>query len=466
MNEPTQLTAPDLTPEQFRDALAKGLGRAMQYVRAAPPETVRKDLLHACLNFLGYSVQEEGTRSAWHFQMIEMTGEPGFYRDKILDALKHATPDKNNLDTVTSLLTLAYQFAIRGDHEAGTSVIRKYRTCCPQEYDYDLWGHLVFDLEGLRGLDRMMHQWSDKLDRLSLSWIEQPVEWAEEEYGANTVKEYLDEKSLENESIRLYWERVLAVRSGELKEPESIPLTFTDILEYLKIVYPEPIVWTDESFQEFVQSHDDFRELCWQAHKIKSSEELYQAFEMLLREQDPCRQELLLSCFYWPNCRMPRFEPQLLSLLDSPFEFIRCSAARSFSYMDDPRVRAKGLEILADAANRSDWIISLKLLENSFAECDFPLLESAIQLPMNNRRKHSIGLRIGNLENNLRSDQISTLQLWKYENSPCSKCREFAVSDLIEHDLASRSLLEECLDDANEEIQKLAETVLKENRER
>ena len=74
-----------MTPDEFRNALAKGQGRAVRHVRESSAEAVRDALLDACVRCKTYDTQCEGFRADWLYQMIELTGEMKFYRKQILD---------------------------------------------------------------------------------------------------------------------------------------------------------------------------------------------------------------------------------------------------------------------------------------------------------------------------------------------------------------------------------------------
>ncbi len=403
----------------------------------------------------------EGTRSAWHYHLIALTGEKAFYRDKVLAALEEGATDADHLEDTTSLFHLAAQFASRDDdQEAGDAVIRKCLQSCPEVTDHDLWGHLIVYLEGLHGLGRVLNRWGKKLDQLCRCWLPEPLEWAEEDYAPKEVEEYLDSESQTNESIRLYWEAVKAVRSEGKKTPSRPASAFQELLDRFLAVYPETIPWTDETLSDFCRKNKAFQDICWSARKLHDTEDYAAAFEMLSQESDPCRQYFLLSYFQWPRDTLLKATPQLLALLDPPFSKIRSRAASAFSYLTDPLVRAKGLEILADAAGRSDWPNSLYLLEKNFAAEDYPLLDEALNLPMDSQAKHDVALRMGHLLEPLPPDQCLRLLLWKYESSPCSECRYHCVSELVERNLAPQWLLEECLDDCDHNTRELARKTL------
>jgi hypothetical protein len=59
-----------LSRDEFGDALAKGLGRALLYVKTYGLDRVKDLVLHACLHDLSYDAQIEGSRAKWLFAMF------------------------------------------------------------------------------------------------------------------------------------------------------------------------------------------------------------------------------------------------------------------------------------------------------------------------------------------------------------------------------------------------------------
>src|SRR3954464_6352490 len=71
--------------DQQRDALRKGLGRAMQWAMARRLDD--GPLLVACLRDLRYDVQVECSRGGWLWRMIREVGAVDRFRVPILHAL-------------------------------------------------------------------------------------------------------------------------------------------------------------------------------------------------------------------------------------------------------------------------------------------------------------------------------------------------------------------------------------------
>jgi hypothetical protein len=86
----TRSPKPPLSPEQFRDALCKGFGRALLQVRHCGSDGLEAELLHACLHHLTREPFFEGTRSIWLFRRIKQTSCFESFQRPILEKLKNA----------------------------------------------------------------------------------------------------------------------------------------------------------------------------------------------------------------------------------------------------------------------------------------------------------------------------------------------------------------------------------------
>jgi hypothetical protein len=59
-----------LSRDEFGDALAKGLGRALSHVKTYGLDRVKDLVLYACLHDVSYDAQIEGSRAKWLFAMF------------------------------------------------------------------------------------------------------------------------------------------------------------------------------------------------------------------------------------------------------------------------------------------------------------------------------------------------------------------------------------------------------------
>ncbi len=77
-----------LTIEKFRDALQKGLGRAVIHVQEHGTKNVRNEILHACLHSLVYDPQCEESRVNWLLEIINLAPDPEYYYQCIIKIIR------------------------------------------------------------------------------------------------------------------------------------------------------------------------------------------------------------------------------------------------------------------------------------------------------------------------------------------------------------------------------------------
>ena len=457
----------NLTPKQFRDALRKGLGRAVQHVHNSPSEMVRDDLAHACTHFLGLNLQEEmDSRAGWLFSMIEATGEPDFYRQKVIEAIEQMSDSPDDTETFSELFSLLAEFAVRGDAELLAIMQRHFETAnVPYEQNFGFYD--LFRIEGLDALFRLLcREWERIRDDETLWAWDDAIKYAEDKLGKESVHAALEKESLVSESVRLYLERLhrqeterlakTAERKKMKQKPPPLP-RLMELIDGLDKDCPPETDWTDDTFRDtFLRRRNPFLQN-GRLYAQPTPEELELAFQQLLATADPGRQFCLLAVFVKET--MPRLKPRLLSLLDSPLHLLRWGAAEAFGRMSDPQVRAKGLELIAKAPDFGDWYLGIGLLENNYQPEDESLLQRTLDLIPVGFDVHELHATIMSLIDliiaNTECSFESTL-LWVYENSPCPHCRSRSVEQMIQRNIAPKNLLGECFDDLFESTRELA----------
>jgi len=454
--------------EEFRDALRKGLGRAVQHVRNSSPEVVRDDLTHACTHFLGLNLQEElGSRATWLFSMIEATGEPNFYRKKVIEALEQMPDNPDDTETFNELYSLLTEFAARSDTESLAVMRRRFETANVL-YEPHFGFYNLLRIEEIDALIRLLcREWKRIRDDETLgAFGDWEIEYAEKELGKEAVQNALEKESLVNESVRLCLERlrrekteILARQAEQEKSKKTLP-QLSELIDVLNENWPQETDWTDDTFRDAFSQR---RNLFWHSGRLYAKptpEELEFAFQQLLKTIDPGRQLCLLAVFAKET--MPRLEPRLLSLLDAPLYLIRLGAEQAFSRMTDPQVRTKGLELVAKASDFNDWYFGIGLLEKNYRPGDELLLQRTLELiPADTdvHNLHAIVMSLLDLIDANAEFSFELILLWAYENTPCPYCRYRCVEQMIQRNITPKNLLEECFDDLYESTRELAKNV-------
>ena len=85
--------------DEFRRVLEIGLGRIIIFLKTHDAAPYRDVILEACLHDTRYAGYVEYRRSTYLFDVISLTNDQQFYRDKILQALQNAS-DPNDYDVL------------------------------------------------------------------------------------------------------------------------------------------------------------------------------------------------------------------------------------------------------------------------------------------------------------------------------------------------------------------------------
>jgi len=79
-----------MTSDQFRDAIAKGLGRMIQYLRADPSDPHLDIIREACTHWLGYDLQVDDPRSEYLLEIIRLSGHGPELRKAAIAVLRES----------------------------------------------------------------------------------------------------------------------------------------------------------------------------------------------------------------------------------------------------------------------------------------------------------------------------------------------------------------------------------------
>ena len=145
-------------------------------------------------------------------------------------------------------------------------------------------------------------------------------------------------------------------------------------------------------------------------------------------------------------------------LMDDPNELVMLAAADALSQVSDPRVRARGLEILANpdrsGARKSAGV---DLLVSNYQPGDEVILVDLLTTPRDEDEHHWLGMGARDLLKAQPSADAAPVLHALYEYGPCSFCRDLAVSALYTRGQMPNWMLEECQYDACLDLREDAE---------
>lgn len=462
-------------PDDFRDALHKGLGRAVGHVRAARPETIRADLLHACMHYVGLDLQCEGSRAPWLFGMIEQTGEAAWYRDGIIAALARTSDDFGEWRSRSEMVDLLMEFARRGDATASAAV--RARVLSAQIPADPTFGHeALLALDGEDGLVALFRKLSRLEDTETALWAGSDLLESPDEAVAAAAEPALARAARVYAEVRAYrakleeYRREARQERRERKEAAASPPPASptqDLEQQLAELDSLPstvdIAPTDEAFDAaFLGPRNRIMRAARSTPRRKvPPEPLARIYARLRTQSDPGRRFCLLGAF--AQADLPCVEEAVLAGMDSPFPRIRWGTAAALSRMEDPRVRALGRRFLGEMPSRGDWTLGLKLLLASGQPEDLRIVaESLAAAPvrtMDADHLHGAVTDALDLVRRHPPDVSTPIMRWIYGASPCALCRRGAVEWLHENGRLPRAWRKECMDDSDEEIRALADHV-------
>ena len=415
------------TLDQQRDALKKGLGRAMQWAQSG-----RLDgdaLLEACLRDFRYDTQIDDSRGDWLWRLIQTTGNADRLRVPILHALYQLSDERS----AEQICELARYYAEEGDETFRTRLFEIVEQKPLAEKRW-LGEREIIRLEGqsafpfaarARGKQLTSRDW-DCEDNMFMSAVL-------EMWGDQRVTELLEQSNERSiECYRLAW--------LEQKRIKSAPDRGRSRAEQVQAVTAAEII---AAAQSDVVRYSQLRS--WGNHADRTA--LGVVIEQLWASDDPKTIANLLKIF--SNRPFPEFDDRLLALCRHADGDVRFRASDALAELAHPKIRKFALEELDRGLPDRSFVT---LFKANFQPGDEKLLLDAIELPTDACDAHELLMDvIGVLESNGESDS-SQLGIACYASTPCQSCRYDAAWLLAEDRVAPAWLIEECRFDVNQEI--------------
>ena len=426
--------------EAFARAIDTGLGRPILWLQrdAAGLATPGRDALaRACRHNTAYDPQVEGSRAAYVFEMLQLTGEERVYRDQILSALAAVTEYWD----ARQLFALAGLFARQGDAVARQAMYDKF---VQNDTEQRFTGaEALIALDGLDGLlfavdfiGRVLRADPDLWEDDAL------IRGADEVCGREVVQRTLDQARATNPHVATYLDRVEQARrswkEAAAQRPDIPALSYGQLRRHLAGRGSRTGVFGLQRWGE-------------QAAPAA----LERAAADLLREEDPERLRAYLHLF---RRRPFPFAPgRLLALAHHEDERVARAALVALSQVAHPDVRRLALDLLgsedSDGDRKGD---AVELLVSNYRDGDHASIETLLHQEHDRDALHDVGfgaLRV--LETHPKPEHTRAL-LILYERGPCSECRERCVDQLHALGAVPRWMLEECRFDANTDIRSKA----------
>lgn len=424
--------------EKCRDALQKGLGRAVLWAQDGRWKD-RDILLQACLHDQRYDRQCEESRGKWLWGIMEATGTTDAFREPILAAAGSIEDDV----AAVQLCEFCVEYARRGDERfrdrLRAIVAERPVSDCPMlgvDGLIELAGEAGFvvaaERRGSELHDREWEKWED-------GYL---IEKAVKLFGRERVAALLHERSSSSEAIA----RFLRGWESSAVEPPSEPWpSHADRMRRI-------------SLDEVIQAAEDGGNLGgyfrgWGMYA--SEDDLRAIHNRMTRCASPEVLEKYLRVF--SNRTMPRFDESLIGLLNHESDNVRSRAFTAISLYAHPAIRKFAIENIGERFSEFRF---LELFIRNYQPGDEDILLHNLELPVERDSRHWI---LMDLKEILEKNPIALcreLGLCIYFGTPCGNCRSDAASLLISRAVAPDWLIEECRWDCDSNTRELAQSEL------
>lgn len=451
-----------MEPHEFSYILERGLGSAIMFLQQHDATPYRDVILDACLRDTRYDPQIESRRSPYLFDVIQLTGDPVFFRDRILDALD--TLDDPDTRTAHQLNGLAAHFAKQGDAAAREAVIAQFTAHCTSEDEWSVYVRArdVIMIDGAQGALLVAEHIGALVNVQALpeSWIP-PVEFddddpEEQEFWAAVVRE-----AAHNLTIATYvdyvhtYRRELERYRRPRRRSRTTPPSYDEFSARMaaknwKGLFA-PQRWSRQASEtDLVRAAENLLALIAAGDNIRAILAHLRIFERRPFPLDPTRLIRLVQTRYpapktyndhgwWtPETRLVSYT---LNLLENVVH---------------PAVRALALEIIATSR---EWIAhAVDLLRENWHDGDWDIIEPLTILALDDTVYHGLGINIRKIHEAHPSPDGATSLLNLYAHGRCSECRSYFVEELHATESLPAQLLEECCFDANLDLREWAQT--------
>lgn len=414
--------SPSPSLDQQRDALQKGLGRAMQWARDGRLDD--EPLLDACLHDRRYDSQCEDNRGGWLWSLIVATGAVERFRAPVLASFRQVAEEPE----VHQLCELAFRYAESGDSEFEDNLYefvrqRRVSDCswAGEEQLLELSGETAFRfIVRIRGelLEGQEWDWDDGAI----------VDRAIEKLGKDRVVHLLDDSA-----------DVATRRFAEAWKQRQIPHRVSDQQSYSDRMR----AISDSDVLEAVYGAD---KCYWLRGWGRYAEpgDLETIIHVLGTASDPRIIAKLLTVF--SRRALPRFQPWLIDLCRHDDEEVKLRAFQALGMNSHPLVRKLALSELGRVGANS---LTIGLFTRNFVDGDEKRLLDRMELPDDDDLRHSLLFEVLDVLTENPDANCSKLAAIAYFHMPCGICRFRAVKRLAAQRVAPQWMMAECKHDSD-----------------
>lgn len=425
-----------LSRKQFRDALEKGLGRAMLHARKHGLEGMHGELRWALLKSRVYDPQCEWHRPDWLWKLLRAARCEGRHRAAILNSLSKVTDYRD----AKQLSALACRYALAGDAAA------KRRLYAASERFVGVDNHGIerelMRLDGTRALKQVADRIGKELAKGGDDWKfrVRSIWWnAKNILGAGASARAL---AGGGSRARLFLKRALAIEASDRIEDRTRKAR-------LKAEGPKRKTWLE--FRSDLETKGSSASPYLFARHATAGE-LRDAYKALANEKRTLQAGKLLQVFN--SRRPPSFEPFLLKFSRSSDEFVQNCAWNALAHFRRPEVRGLALTAARRRCNVGNG--SLSLFAKNYRSGDAGLILEAVSGSWDPDTAHCVGMSVLGVAKVHADRSLAPAYAACYEFNPCALCRRDFFKKLLSLKSAPSWMIQECRDDTDSDTRSLA----------
>lgn len=424
------------TPEELRQMLHKGMGRAVLFLLSQDLSQYREMILDACLRNYSYDRQCEESRAEYMYQLARAAGDDSFYRSRILDSLL-AAPDDSD---VGQLLDFAVLFAREDDETAKEAIYERLRrSVSDPQWDGDTE---AVELDGVDGLIRVLDIIGSNAGDHPVIDIDRLVEDAVDASGAEAVSAAIRDSAATSPNVAA---ALAAVRLSPDSVVKQVARRLKRMRAHRRNNFSEGTTW--EEAKDSLKVRAGY--LRWS--QVASDEEFVKAAEAVDASDEPDRLQWHLWAF---KMRPFPLDPGILvDLVDHQDERVALSALVALQIIADEQVRDLFGRLRADA-RWSDRAVGL--LRRNYRAGDELIIADMLERETDPDKLHMLAMHARQVYKEQPVPEGMTAMLLAYEKTPCSMCRCSCFEAIEALGPVPDWMIEECLYDAYEPTRELA----------
>ncbi|MCE5341750.1 MAG: HEAT repeat domain-containing protein [Planctomycetaceae bacterium] len=442
-----------LNKQQFAEAIAKGLGRAMMHIQHYGLDDMADIVLDACIHNTTYDAQCECGKEKWLYEMFKDTSYYNKFRDAILSALEKTDEWKD----VGQLCDLVIEMALDGDGLARKSLKEFVVNSAISGNDFDYMGVEEYvQIEGETEVLQLAEIYGQRLINNPEDSVPEVFTYDEEERKKyNTL---LKENSYSNNKIKVFFDCIdedCGFDSHEsISEEQRAIERENRKSEFISLYNAEKII------QIAVDGSNDSQWFYNRFGRYADENELKIVFSRLLEEKDNNVRRRLLGVFR--SVAMPEVHEKFFELANDKDEKFRAAIILALANCKDEKVH----EFACDRIRQGkiigwpDHLLFDFFVKNYIAGDATKIMEAILNSKADKWDVHSYGMSVIGIAEMNETKELKELLLWVYENTPCTNCRADSVACLEEIGELSREILDECAFDCSEEIRDSAKDIL------